>query len=67
MSDAATTIETCRNLRGTTGAVYCRLPDGTVRVPSRDETERFCTTGRQGECPGYQPMPLDGMFVAGRS
>ena len=25
--------------------VYCRLPSGRARIPSRDELARFCTTG----------------------
>jgi hypothetical protein len=75
MDDAAMNLEACPYLRGSPGklakglthAVYCRQPDGTVRVPSRDETARFCTTGRQRECPGYPPMPLDDMFATGQS
>jgi hypothetical protein len=29
---------------------YCRLPDGRVRIPSRDELARFCTTGHHADC-----------------
>lgn len=29
---------------------YCRLPRGRVRIPSRDELARFCTTGHHGDC-----------------
>jgi hypothetical protein len=35
-------------------ASYCRRPDGAVRVPSPDEAQRFCATGRYAECPGYR-------------
>jgi hypothetical protein len=32
--------------------IYCRRPDGAVRVPRRDEVRTFCLTGRWRECPG---------------
>jgi hypothetical protein len=35
-----------------------------VRIPSRDETERFCVTGHQRDCPGYRRTRLDDMFAA---
>ncbi|MBI4611610.1 MAG: hypothetical protein HY726_21685 [Candidatus Rokubacteria bacterium] len=35
-------------------AVYCRLPNGRVRVPSRDELIRFCTSRRSEDCPRYR-------------
>jgi hypothetical protein len=34
--------------------VYCRLPDGRVRVPSRDELARFCAAGHYRDCPGFR-------------
>ena len=34
--------------------VYCRLPDGRVRIPSRDELARFCTTGHHADCVGFR-------------
>ena len=34
--------------------VYCRLPDGRVRIPSRDELARFCTTGHHYDCVGFR-------------
>ena len=34
--------------------VYCRLPDGRVRIPSRDELARFCTTGHHADCIGFR-------------
>lgn len=34
--------------------VYCRLPNGRVRVPTRDELLVLCTAGQQYDCPGYR-------------
>ena len=34
--------------------MYCRLPGGRVRVPARDEIERFCIPRRFPFCPVYQ-------------
>lgn len=34
--------------------VYCRLPGGDVRVPTRDEMRRFCIPQRFTACPVYQ-------------
>jgi hypothetical protein len=34
--------------------VYCRLPDGRVRVPAREEVKGFCVPGRHRECPHYR-------------
>ncbi len=34
--------------------VYCRLPGGRTRIPSRDELARFCTTGHHYDCPDYR-------------
>ncbi|MBI3030354.1 MAG: hypothetical protein HYY64_12650 [Candidatus Rokubacteria bacterium] len=34
--------------------VYCRLPHGRVRIPSRDELARFCTTGHYADCVGFR-------------
>jgi len=35
-------------------AFYCRLPDGRVRIPTRDERIRFCASGRYEDCPLVQ-------------
>jgi len=32
--------------------IYCRRPDGAVRVPRREEIRTFCLTARWPECPG---------------
>jgi hypothetical protein len=40
--------------RGRLIAVYCRFPNGRVRVPAEDERQGFCLTGRWEECPAYQ-------------
>ena len=34
--------------------VYCRLPSGRARIPSRDEVARFCAAGKFRECPVYR-------------
>jgi hypothetical protein len=34
--------------------VYCRLPNGRVRVPTRAELASLCSDGRYVNCPGYQ-------------
>jgi hypothetical protein len=38
----------------TSVGVYCRMPDGTVRVPGREEVRAFCVPGRYQDCPHYQ-------------
>jgi hypothetical protein len=49
--------------QGSSGRIiglYCRRPDGGVRVPRRDELQRFCLTERWRECPGnrrHAPAP----------
>jgi hypothetical protein len=45
-----------------TCAVYCRLPDGRIRIPSRDELSRFCLAGHFRDCPGYRPVWLDNLL-----
>jgi len=35
-------------------AVYCRLPDGRVRMPTREEFESLCFVERHRDCPGYR-------------
>jgi hypothetical protein len=35
-------------------AFYCRLPNGRVRIPARDERVRFCESGRYHACPVIQ-------------
>jgi len=34
-------------------AIYCRLPNGRVRVPRRDVTRRYCLPGAYEHCPTY--------------
>lgn len=46
-------------------AVYCRQPGGRVRVPSRDERERFCMSGHHLDCPGYPRAHLRETFLTG--
>lgn len=35
-------------------AFYCRLPGGRVRIPTREDRARYCSTGRFGDCPTVQ-------------
>jgi hypothetical protein len=37
--------------RDACAAIYCRLPGGRVRMPTREETERYCRRGRWDVCP----------------
>lgn len=39
--------------RDTTG-LYCRLPDGRVRVPEHEERRRYCLPGEFNACPVYR-------------
>jgi hypothetical protein len=32
-------------------AFYCRLPGGRVRIPTREDQELYCRSGRFFECP----------------
>ncbi len=34
--------------------VYCRQPNGRVRVPPRDQLMFLCTAGHHHDCPGYR-------------
>lgn len=34
-------------------SVYCRLPNGRVRVPTRDQLVFLCSAGQHHDCPGY--------------
>lgn len=34
--------------------VYCRLPDGRVRVPARHELRAWCIPGRFESCPTHE-------------
>ena len=36
------------------GALYCRLPDGGVLLPSPVERRQFCLAGRWQACPVYR-------------
>jgi hypothetical protein len=38
--------------RDTTG-LYCRLPNGRVRVPEQEERLRYCLPGEFDACPVY--------------
>lgn len=66
-------IEPCPYLRPAAGelattppyAVYCRFPDGRIRVPSRDEVTRFCASGHNLDCPGYRRAHLRETFMTG--
>lgn len=46
-------------------AVYCGLPGGRARIPSRDEFERFCAAGHYHDCPGYRRARLRETIVTG--
>lgn len=35
-------------------AMYCGLPGGRVKLPSRDEIERYCAPGAFERCPTYR-------------
>jgi hypothetical protein len=73
MNEPETDVATCPYLRPITNglgdaspyAVYCRQPRGTVRVPSRDERERFCASGHHLDCPGYRRAHLRETFLTG--
>ncbi len=62
----------CPYLRPNAGApattltvgVYCGLPDGCARVPSRDELIRLCLAGHRGDCPRYRTARLREAFAA---
>ena len=45
--------------RGRSIGIYCRRPDGTVRVPRPDEIRTFCLTERWPECPGVRRRATD--------
>ncbi|MBI2466729.1 MAG: hypothetical protein HYV62_02745, partial [Candidatus Rokubacteria bacterium] len=45
--------------------VYCRLPGGHVRIPSRDELVRFCTD-RYYDCLVYRRMRVPSIIDCGR-
>ena len=34
--------------------LYCRLPDGDVRVPPTEDLRRYCVPGRWRDCPVYE-------------
>ena len=40
--------------RETAIGIYCRLPGGRVRIPTRDEVKRFCVPQAWRDCPVYQ-------------
>lgn len=46
-------------------AVYCRLPGGHVRIPSRDERVRLCTD-RYYDCLVYRRMRVPSIIDCGR-
>ena len=67
----------CPNLRplferragGSSGLlpVYCRLPNGRVRVPTRDELASLCLGERYPNCPGYRRWARSGNASGGDS
>lgn len=73
MNDTVMRAATCPCLQahsstspaGLSYAVYCRRPDGRTRIPSRDETRHFCTTGRHLGCQGYRRTHVDELFTTG--
>lgn len=73
MNETATETRTCpylnpngdAPLRGSLVAVYCRRAGGRVRIPSRDEIERFCASGHHLDCPGYRRARLEDMCHGG--
>jgi hypothetical protein len=60
--DRTTVVSECPFLQpGRPGAgpigligVYCRFPDGRVRVPAMDEMRRFCLREQWEHCPAYE-------------
>jgi hypothetical protein len=48
-----------------TVAVYCGLPSGRARVPSRDELLTFCIGGHHRDCPGYHRARMREAFASG--
>jgi len=44
--------------------VYCRLPNGRVRVPTRDQLVVLCSAGHHHDCPGYRRWKprVEGLF-----
>jgi len=48
-------------------AVYCRLPDGRARVPTRVELASLCADGRYVNCPGYRRSVRSGNASGGDS
>ncbi len=34
--------------------VYCRLPNGRVRIPTPEQLASLCTAGQHHNCPGYR-------------
>ncbi len=51
-----------RMLRDGPTATYCRSPQGGVRVPSRNELSRLCSSGRHRECVGYRRVTAADML-----
>jgi hypothetical protein len=74
MSDEATARRACPYLHPPTEgpggeflySVYCRRPDGRVRVPSRDQLKRFCTSGHHVDCLGYRRISFGEAFAMER-
>lgn len=57
--------EAAEHLEAFPVGVYCRLPGGHVRIPSRDELMRFCTTGRFYDCLAYRRARVPGDLDCG--
>ena len=55
-TDECPLLQPSRSLghRGRAIGVYCRVPDGRVRVPPTDELRRFCLAGQWPRCPVYR-------------
>ncbi len=45
--------------------VYCRLPTGRVRVPTRDQLASLCTGGQHQNCPGYRRWASHSTWTGG--
>jgi hypothetical protein len=47
-----------------TYAVYCERNHGRVRIPSRDEIQRFCAGGHYLDCPAFANARVGATFLA---
>jgi hypothetical protein len=59
-------LQPARPAPGTVGvAIYCRLPSGSVHVPTLADARRFCLTGRWRACPVYETHAYEAHAQAG--